>query len=343
MGNYAQFECAVTSESEQAEAWECFLISKYSVPLFWLALFDEQEFQVGQDEEGEAQYFCVTDLESARRRFREREPFLRELFLNLDPYLDFWQKVLEQLPAGALRIELTEILLMSEEGEEQIRLALQALHPQSPPNEAQRAALFGAASRLVDLYSPIARSLEEPGLKMDKEGRMQLHSPQRVEGMNLEVLYALAGAADQEFMAWPEAEALSDPPTPSEASSEIRTASLPEPGSQKLDLFRNLLLLNLGCILFVLFQGTKIYINDQKMGDVDFEEVRQKFDQQADIEQLRQDAIRLSRATEHAARGATLWRQNSYRGFFGFAVVSAVNLFYVVPSYLQERRRPSQD
>jgi hypothetical protein len=109
------------------------LESEDVIPIFWLLLFKKSDLKYynDPDEEGKLPYL-VTTIEKAKQNFTERIPELTKMIRNIDDFTDEWKVFLNLLPRKYVKVDLYEILELSENGFSELAPALTAFDEFSP-------------------------------------------------------------------------------------------------------------------------------------------------------------------------------------------------------------------
>jgi hypothetical protein len=122
-----------TDEDLDAEAMEEYinipiLESEYTVPIFWLTLFGPENIKTYIDPDDEIDIpYLVDSVANAKDRFKQRLPELRKVFKNIDLYVPYWQKWLDDIDREFIKVQLFEILEMSDDGYDLLEPALKFL------------------------------------------------------------------------------------------------------------------------------------------------------------------------------------------------------------------------
>lgn len=103
---------------------EPILEANYCIPLLWLALYSPEDIAYTTGEDGTQIPYLVTRVESAKRRFAEREGRLRDHFVNIDDHLAAWRIMLDMLETPFVKAEIAEIIWLSDNGEALLQDAL---------------------------------------------------------------------------------------------------------------------------------------------------------------------------------------------------------------------------
>lgn len=110
-----------------------FLESHYTVPVFWVALFGPDNVATYYDPDDETDVpFLIDSVVNVRERFEQRLPIIQKMFSNIDTYVATWQKLLDGIDHEFIKIQLFEILEMTEDG---YGLLVPAISYLQEPNE----------------------------------------------------------------------------------------------------------------------------------------------------------------------------------------------------------------
>ena len=120
------------------------LESEYTIPVFWFTLFGPENIDhyIDPDDEINTPYL-VAAVSDAKARFEYKISELRKAFSNIDSFLPAWEKTLEGIDKAYVKVQLYEILEMSEDGYELLGPALSFL---GDPNDESTLAFM----RLTD-------------------------------------------------------------------------------------------------------------------------------------------------------------------------------------------------
>ena len=137
MSNIAQFLISnqdgppETDEDWEAEAREDyvnepFLESEYIIPLLWFTLFSTDNIRTYIDPDDEIDLpYLTSPVSEAKARFEGRLPEMRKAFKNIDDYAPQWMKIINGIEKEFIKVQLYEILEMSEDGYDLLAPALQ--------------------------------------------------------------------------------------------------------------------------------------------------------------------------------------------------------------------------
>ena len=142
MGNYSELyfseEKTPPTPSQLQSSGSPYLLSKYHIPLLWLALFRSADIVSLKDEDGEEEWpYLVAERESALLLLGTREGFLQSNFPSLDlSWLQLFKSLLEQTPFKYVHVDTSQIGGMVGSGHEwhrELELILGMFSPAPAP------------------------------------------------------------------------------------------------------------------------------------------------------------------------------------------------------------------
>jgi len=123
--------------------------SNDTVPVFWQMLFSPENVETYWDEDNEMDTpYLIAPVAEARARFEQRLPEARKAFSNLDDFLPQWMEVLNGISQRYIKVELSEILEMTEGGYDELVPALKFFDELTQ----EHAIAFMSLSSLSDVY-----------------------------------------------------------------------------------------------------------------------------------------------------------------------------------------------
>lgn len=157
----------VTEEDMDAEAKSDFvnipiLESESVIPIFWFTLFSPKNIETYIDPDDEIDIpYLVTTVIDAKANFERHLPGLRKTFTNIDRFVPNWQQTLSEIKEDFIKVQLYEILEMSEDGYDILKPALSFLEEQSEESTIA----FIRLTCFPDVYDEKTRSVVDQELE----------------------------------------------------------------------------------------------------------------------------------------------------------------------------------
>ena len=142
------------------------LESEYTVPIFWLALFGPKNIERYIDPEDEFDMpYLAASVSDAKARFERNLSELRKVFKNVDSFLPEWQKILDGIKKKYIKVELHQILEMTEDGYGLLEPALRFLD--NPDEESSLA--FMRLTAFPDVFDQESQSILDRTLESGRK------------------------------------------------------------------------------------------------------------------------------------------------------------------------------
>ena len=94
------------------------LESADTIPVLWLTLFTAEDVKTYREEDDEEEIpYLVAPTAQGKAQFQRRLPELRKAFRNIDAFLPNWQEALDKMDRRFIKVDLSEVLDMLDEGD----------------------------------------------------------------------------------------------------------------------------------------------------------------------------------------------------------------------------------